>query len=184
MQCVKDCSTCKNNVEFPSPHTCDIYTSLGKKEEYEMWEAKEQVDEDIIEKIIGFDIHVLTQKNEKKTLSFSDFKNEENSEISISKSNYEIPYYKLNLHIECNGYGIIIQPFNDWVSVEDYLPKEVGIIIHCFVEIKHKESDASFRTMIDWNDGEWKWSNGRKLSDKYEVLAWQKIKYPEPYTRK
>lgn len=36
----KDCSTCKNNVEFPPPHTCDICTSLDQEEEYEMWEAK------------------------------------------------------------------------------------------------------------------------------------------------
>lgn len=35
-----DCSTCKNNVEFPQPHTCDICTSLNQEEEYEMWEAK------------------------------------------------------------------------------------------------------------------------------------------------
>lgn len=39
--CVVNCSTCKNNVEFPPPHTCDICTSLDQEEEYEMWEAKE-----------------------------------------------------------------------------------------------------------------------------------------------
>lgn len=38
---VKDCSTCKNNVEYPPPHTCDICTSLDQEEEYEMWEGKE-----------------------------------------------------------------------------------------------------------------------------------------------
>lgn len=37
---VKDCSTCKNNVEFPPPHTCDVCTSLDQEEEYGMWEAK------------------------------------------------------------------------------------------------------------------------------------------------
>lgn len=36
---IKNCSTCKNNVEFPPPHTCDICTSLDE-EEYGMWEAK------------------------------------------------------------------------------------------------------------------------------------------------
>lgn len=142
------------------------------------------MDKDIIEKIIGFDVHVLTQKNEKKTICFSDFVREKDSEIEISINDNEMPYYKLNLHIECDGYGLRTLPFNDWVLVEDHLPKEVGIIIHCFVEMKHKESDVSFRTMINWNDGEWKWSNGKKLSDKYEVLAWQKIKYPEPYIKK
>lgn len=38
---VVNCSTCKNNVEFPPPHTCDICTSLDQEEEYGMWEAKE-----------------------------------------------------------------------------------------------------------------------------------------------
>lgn len=36
----KDCSTCKNNVEYPPPYTCDICTSLDQEEEYEMWEEK------------------------------------------------------------------------------------------------------------------------------------------------
>ena len=39
--CIMNCSTCKNNVEFPPPHTCDICTSLDQDEEYGMWEAKE-----------------------------------------------------------------------------------------------------------------------------------------------
>lgn len=38
---IKNCTTCKNNVEFSPPHTCDICTSLDKEEEYEMWEAKD-----------------------------------------------------------------------------------------------------------------------------------------------
>lgn len=39
---IKNCSTCKNNVEFPPPHTCDVCTSLDQEEEYEMWEPKEK----------------------------------------------------------------------------------------------------------------------------------------------
>lgn len=35
-----DCSTCKNNVEYPLPHTCDICTSLDQEEEYGMWEIE------------------------------------------------------------------------------------------------------------------------------------------------
>lgn len=35
-----DCSTCKNNVEYPPPHTCDICTSLDNNELYSMWEPK------------------------------------------------------------------------------------------------------------------------------------------------
>lgn len=41
MQTIRNCSTCKNNVEFPLPHTCDICTSLDQEEEYSMWEPKE-----------------------------------------------------------------------------------------------------------------------------------------------
>jgi len=37
---IKSCSTCKNNVEYPPPHTCDICTSLDQEEEYEMWKEK------------------------------------------------------------------------------------------------------------------------------------------------
>lgn len=40
---IKNCSTCKNNVEFPSPHTCDICTSLDQEEEYEMWEERIEI---------------------------------------------------------------------------------------------------------------------------------------------
>lgn len=39
---IKNCSTCKNNVEFPPPHTCDICQSLDQEEDYEMWEGKEE----------------------------------------------------------------------------------------------------------------------------------------------
>lgn len=41
MQTIRNCSTCKNNVEFPPPHTCDICTSLDQEERYKMWESKE-----------------------------------------------------------------------------------------------------------------------------------------------
>lgn len=36
----KSCSTCKNNVEFPPPHTCDVCTSLDEEEMYSMYEAQ------------------------------------------------------------------------------------------------------------------------------------------------
>ena len=39
--CVRNCSTCKNHVQYPPAHTCDICTSLDQDEEYGMWEAKE-----------------------------------------------------------------------------------------------------------------------------------------------
>ena len=72
---------------------------------------------------------------------------------------------------------------NGWIPVEEDIPPK-DVIMHCFVEMKHIDSASSFRTMIDWHEGYWTWSNGKKLSDKYEVLAWQKIQYPEPYQPK
>ena len=38
--CIMNCFTCKNNVEFPHHHTCDICTSLDQDEEYGMWEKR------------------------------------------------------------------------------------------------------------------------------------------------
>lgn len=43
IQTIRNCSTCKNNVEFPPPHTCDICTSLDQEEEYEMWEERIEI---------------------------------------------------------------------------------------------------------------------------------------------
>ena len=42
-ECIRNCSNCKNNVEFPPPHTCDICTSLDQEEDYEMWEPKDDI---------------------------------------------------------------------------------------------------------------------------------------------
>lgn len=41
IQTIRNCSTCKNNIEFQPPHTCDICTSLDQEEEYGMWEEKD-----------------------------------------------------------------------------------------------------------------------------------------------
>lgn len=35
------CETCKNNVEFPPPHTCDECTSLAN-DDWCMWERKKE----------------------------------------------------------------------------------------------------------------------------------------------
>ena len=39
--CIVNCLTCKNNVEFPPPHTCDICTRLDQDEDYGMLETKD-----------------------------------------------------------------------------------------------------------------------------------------------
>lgn len=79
---------------------------------------------------------------------------------------------------------VIMSHMNEgWIPIENGTPTNCDIVIPCFVEMKHIEGKSSFRTMIDWNCGCWKWSNGKKLSDKYEILAWQKVQYPEPYKK-
>lgn len=35
----RNCATCKNNVKFPPPHTCDVCASLDE-EPFCMWESK------------------------------------------------------------------------------------------------------------------------------------------------
>lgn len=42
MSIEKSCKNCKNNVEYPPPHTCDECTSLANDEEYSMWEYDEK----------------------------------------------------------------------------------------------------------------------------------------------
>lgn len=34
------CKTCRHNVEYPEPHTCDECTSLFNEKEHSMWEPK------------------------------------------------------------------------------------------------------------------------------------------------
>lgn len=55
-----------------------------------------------------------------------------------------------------------------------------GIFPLFFVDMKRKEGKSSFRAILNWDSIEncWKWDNGKRLSDKYEVLAWQRLKYP------
>lgn len=36
---IMSCSTCKHNVEFPPPHTCDVCASLDQPD-FTMWEKK------------------------------------------------------------------------------------------------------------------------------------------------
>lgn len=64
------------------------------------------MEKDIIKELIGFDIHILTENDENKIFSFLDFVDMKNVEFSIDRRENEYPFYKLDLHIECNGYGI------------------------------------------------------------------------------
>ena len=131
-----------------------------------------------VEEILNINVEVKTNKGNIRTICFKDFKKSIDNSISIHKDDSKIPQYDIVIKLNCNGYDVGV---DGWISVDEQLPNKSDIITHCFVEMKHKDCDMSFRTMIDWRDGYWVWKNGKKLSDKYEVLAWRKIKYPDPY---
>lgn len=65
---------------------------------------------DIISKLLGIDIHILTLKGDVKTVSYENFINVENAEIdveNVSRSYYfpfHLNHYKFDLHMECDGY--------------------------------------------------------------------------------
>ena len=97
------------------------------------------MNKDIIEKILGFDIHAQTLNGENKLISFLDFVNMENTYFSINKSDNEYPYYKLDLHIECDGYGTkycddIKQEDQMFMSNEEIIKKRVAREILSMIE--------------------------------------------------
>lgn len=73
------------------------------------------MEDEIIEKILGIDIKVLTNTGEEKVLSISDLVNidENKTKFSVCADEVNDPYYKIDLHIECDGYGWRIQPIKE-----------------------------------------------------------------------
>lgn len=76
---------------------------------------------------------------------------------------------------------------SDWIPVEDHLPNKR--IYNCFVRMKRVEDTSSgsgYPAIMSWDEYEecWKWHNGKKLSNKFRVLAWQPVKYPIVYSVK
>lgn len=97
------------------------------------------MNKDIIEKILGFDIHVHTLNGENKLISFLDFVHMENTYMSISKRDNEYPYYELDLHIECDGYGSkccddIKQEGQMFINNEEIIKKRVAREILSMIE--------------------------------------------------
>lgn len=68
--------------------------------------------------------------------------------------------------------------YPQWIKCSDKLPENT---IKCYITMMHTESNIPFVTTITYRDNKWIWDNGRILSDKFKVVAWQKIKYPQPY---
>lgn len=65
------------------------------------------MENEIVEKILGVDIKVITDKGEERTVSISDLVgvDGEKTSLSINGAFSNEPHYKINLHIECDGYG-------------------------------------------------------------------------------
>lgn len=68
------------------------------------------MENEIIEKILGVDIKVTTDKGEERIISISDLIDidNKNTSLSVDKTFYSKPRCKINLHIECDGYSFKI----------------------------------------------------------------------------
>lgn len=69
-----------------------------------------------------------------------------------------------------------------WISVKEKLPDNDDCCrLRYFVTMKHREGTVRAVTILIYANDHWEWENGKRLSDKYEVLAWQRRWYPNPY---
>lgn len=98
------------------------------------------MNKEVIKEITGFDIHVVTSNGDSKLISFLDFVNANNVQLSIDKSDNEYPHYKLNLHIECNSYGM--------TCADNTMKKENGIPMNN-EEIIRKKVAREILSMIE-----------------------------------
>lgn len=66
----------------------------------------EILDKEIITKILGVDIKVITDSGVEKVISLKNFVHQKDSYISVYKDELENPRYNMNIHIEADGYGV------------------------------------------------------------------------------
>lgn len=69
---------------------------------------------------------------------------------------------------------------NGWILCSERMPED-DRSINTYVTIKHKETGYISSAKMLWFYGKFEWFNGRKISDKYEVIAWKYELMPEPY---
>lgn len=69
---------------------------------------------------------------------------------------------------------------NRWIPVSERLPLP-NAYHTIYATLRYKDDGARFSTKLMWENGKLKWFNGRQISDKYELVAWQKEYMPEPY---
>lgn len=93
----------------------------------------------IISKLMGIDIHTLAMDGKTRTVSYSDFKNTNNAEISMNISEQishfsDLRYeFDFNLHTECDGYTVKCSEGTLMKIGENNIPtfkiKDVSIIV-------------------------------------------------------
>lgn len=69
---------------------------------------------------------------------------------------------------------------NRWISTSERLP-ERDMSYSLYVTIKCKETGYISSQKMLWRYKDFIWFNGKKLSDKYEVIAWIHELMPKPY---
>ena len=67
------------------------------------------MDKLIIEKILGADLIVLTNDCKHHKLSFTNLKGNENSTLTIDRDDNRMPRFKIDIHLESEGYDLIIE---------------------------------------------------------------------------
>lgn len=91
----------------------------------------------------------------------------------------DIDNFPITINVEDVKKSIFSQPkISVWISVKKELPSEE---CRCYITAKSKDCDIRFTRAAIWSNGEWFWENGKPLAKRYEVIAWQKKWYPEPY---
>ncbi|HWT74366.1 MAG TPA: hypothetical protein VN258_06570 [Mobilitalea sp.] len=85
---------------------------------------------------------------------------------------------------EALGIGILAiqhQLNNGWIPVDSMGLPDKTRRFNAYVTMKHKEGNQVFSSKVFWEYGEFKWFNGKSLSDKWIVFAWRPEILPEPY---
>lgn len=71
---------------------------------------------------------------------------------------------------------------NGWIPVSEKLPEKQRRF-NTYVTMKHADGNHVFSDKVFWEYGEFKWFNGKKVSDKWIILAWMPERMPEPFTQ-
>jgi hypothetical protein len=72
------------------------------------------------------------------------------------------------------------QSNNGWIPVSERLPIE-GERRHVYVTARHIEGTGCFTAKMIWEYEAFIWPNGKKVADKWQVLAWMAEGYLQPY---